>query len=98
MGLQIALFLEQSANFGEIAKTFPSLKENVLQKYCQKAAYLKADYFRFGLNLLFTIEQRIKGSFTDPLLQWEMFAMKILSFKDMNDQEKTYFMAASQPS
>lgn len=75
-GYQVAELLDKPH---EIARAFPQLRPQVLEKYISGARQRTAAYFRKGLKALFDLELAAKSSQIDTVLLFDRFIAKLRS-------------------
>lgn len=75
-GYQVAELLDKPH---EIARAFPQLRPQVLEKYISGARQKSAAYFHKGLNALFDLEMAAKSSQIDTALLFDRFIAKLRS-------------------
>jgi len=78
-GYQIAQLLENQGPSQDIARLFPQLRPQTLEKYLSGARQKKAAYFHKGLKSLFDLELGAKSSGLDTSLLFDRFIAKLRS-------------------
>lgn len=78
-GYQIAQLLENETPLQEIARLFPQLRSQTLEKYLSGARQKKTAYFHQGLKALFDLELGAKSSGLDTSLLFDRFIGKLRS-------------------